>query len=80
MDLINLRKLTHKERIRNKGKPFIVDGECGVSYGLIRLLEELTWQGTVPAVEWSKYLANLASPRTIKIKRGKAHSCVTKRK
>ena len=52
-----------EEQIRNDGNPFIVEGEAGISYGLIRLLEELSWQGTVQAVEWPRYLNNIASPK-----------------
>lgn len=58
-------KTKKAKQMRNKEKPFLVEGMVGTSYGLIRLLEELSWQGTVPAVEWSKYLANLAEPKAL---------------
>ena len=61
----HLLRTNKEEQIRNQGKPFIVVGQSGINYGLIRLLEELSWQGTVQAVEWQKYLANLAKPKTI---------------
>ncbi len=54
-----------KYQIRNDGEPFIIKGAEGINYGLIRLLEELSWQGTVQAVEWPKYLENLATPEII---------------
>ncbi len=49
----------------NNDSSFIVQGEASINYGLIRLLEELSLQGTVQAVEWPKYLENLATPETI---------------
>lgn len=58
---------TNKKLVRNDGKPFIVQDPTGISYGLTRLLEELSWQGTVPATEWPKYLSNLAKPKTIEM-------------
>ena len=71
-DLVQSRYLVgtdKEEQIRNKGNPFIVEGKTGISYGMIRLLEELSWQGTVQAVEWQKYLKNLAEPVTIDLPR-----------
>lgn len=64
VDLVKTNKIG---QVRNDGKPFLVEGEVGISYGLFRLLEELSWQGTVPLVDWSKYFANLADPGTIEI-------------
>ncbi len=62
---IDLVQSKNGEQMRNNGDPFIIEGASGISYGLIRLLEELSWQGTVQAVEWPKYLSNLAKPETI---------------
>jgi hypothetical protein len=62
--LLNTNK---EDQIRNDGSPFIIEGNTGINYGLIRLLEELSWQGTVQAVEWPRYLKNLAKPKTIEI-------------
>ena len=71
VDMINTKSLigTDKEyQIRNDGNPFVVQGVTGISYGMIRLLEELSWQGTVQAVEWPKYLSNLGNPETVTLK------------
>ena len=70
MDLMkseNFKGARRQYPLRNDRKPFIVDEKTAISYGLMRLLEELTWQGTVPAIDWLKYLNNLAEPKTIEI-------------
>ncbi len=66
-DLVKTEELPKNKQaqIRNDGNPFIIKGAEGINYGLIRLLEELSWQGTVQAVEWPKYLENLATPEII---------------
>ena len=65
-DVINSRRIQDKpDWIRSNNAPFIIKGAEGINYGLIRLLEELSWQGTVQAVEWPKYLENLATPEII---------------
>ena len=37
------------------GKPMIEQSASGIMHGLFRLLEELTRQGSVPAIDWSEY-------------------------
>ena len=50
-----------KYQIRNDGEPFIIKGAEGINYGLIRLLEELSWQRTaLPRVRRYSYVPHPA--------------------
>lgn len=42
------------------GEPMIEQGPAGIMHGLLRLLEELTKQGSVPAIDWSEYYSILS--------------------
>ena len=59
-DMVKTQERSKNRDTNQEGVPMPIKGPTGISYGLLRLLEELTRQGTVPAVDWSEYYKNLA--------------------
>ena len=58
-DMVKTQERSKNRDTNQEGVPMPIKGPTGISYGLLRLLEELTRQGTVPAVDWSEYYKNL---------------------
>ena len=66
-DMVRTKNQSMHRDININGDPMILEGTQGILHGLFRLLEELTRQGTVPAVDWSEYYSKLGSTYKINI-------------
>ena len=66
-DMVRTKNQSMHRDININGDPIILEGKQGILHGLFRLLEELTRQGTVPAVDWSEYYSKLGSTYKINI-------------
>ena len=64
-DFLNIHSLRYTKKESCTPKAFVIQNKTGISYGLFRLLEALTQQGTVPAVNWDVYLKSLPDPEAL---------------
>ena len=63
-DMVKTTARSKHRDTNQEGIAMPVLGASGISYGLFRLLEELTRQGSVPAVDWSEYYSKLTDAET----------------
>ena len=59
-DMVRTLNPSSHRNTNQYGEPIIEQDVSGIMHGLLRLLEELARQGSVPAVDWSEYYANLS--------------------
>lgn len=62
-DMVKTKFPSSRRDTNRYGKPIIEQNVSGIMHGLLRLLEELTRQGSVPAIDWSEYYANLSEDK-----------------